>query len=221
MLQNLTISQSQPPSISMSNAKAINAYRMYLAVKLHFMTDNYDITNNKDHVRVSYKKFNERNQSSLYEKFADKFSNKQEMAQYLISNFAYGAWGNTDIVYGTSEADQNYKEWNRRKQSITQIFKNDLSKIKLHFESNNMKFIPDLCSKFPRIPELFQLYLGKHITLETIIIIDRLNPFLTVWKGNMGHLFEDEVRRIIKAKPFVKFDEAKVMPLFVEFIEEY
>jgi len=221
MLQNSTISQSQPLSTSMSSNKAISAYRMYLAVKLHFMTDKYDITDSRDHIRVSYKKFDERNQSSLYEKFADKFDKKSEMAQYLIANFAYGAWGNTDIIYGTSESDQNLKEWNRRKESITQIFKNDLSKIRLYYETNEIKFLPDIQSKFPTIPHLFQMFLGNHITIETLVMLDKFHPFLDTWKITIGNLFSDDIRRIIKTKPFVKFDEAKVKPIYLEFIQEF
>jgi len=220
MQQNSTISQSQQLSTSMSSVKAINAYRMYLAVKLHFMTDKYNITESKDHIRVSRQKFDERNQYNLYEKFANKFENKQQMAQYLIANFAYGAWGNTDIVFGTAEADSNYKEWNKRKESITQVFKNDLSKIRLNFETNNMKFLPDLESKFPNVPHLFQMFLGNHITIETLVIIDSLHPYLNNWKQNLGKLFEDDIRRIIKVKPFVKFDSKKIKPIFVEFSEE-
>lgn len=204
----------------MSNAKAINAYRMYLAVKLHFMSDNYNITDHKDHVRVSYKKFDERNQHSLYEKFADRFSTKQEMAQYLIANFAYGAWGKTDIVYGTAEADQNMSEWNRRKQSITQVLKNDLSKIRLHFESNDIKIVPDIESKFPNIPQLFQMYLGNHITIETLVMMDKYHPFLDNWKQNLGTLFKDEIRRVVKVRPFVKFDDSKIEPIVSEFMQE-
>jgi hypothetical protein len=204
----------------MSNAKAINAYRMYLAVKMHFMSDNYDITEHKEHIRVSYEKFAERNQQSLYEKFADKFSTKQEMAQYLIANFAYGAWGKTDIVYGTSEADQNINEWHRRKQSITQVLKNDLSKIRLHLESNNMKIVGDLDSKYPCIPQLFQMYLGNHITIETLVMMDKYHPFLDNWKHNLGTLFTDEIRRVVKVRPFVKFDDSKIKPIVTEFIKE-
>jgi|688.fasta_scaffold52601_7 hypothetical protein len=219
MLQNSITFQNKPHS--MSSNKALNAYRMYLAAKLHFTTDKYDITEFHAKVRVSRKAFDERNQCSLYEKFADKFDSKLEMAQYLIANFAYGAWGNTDIVYGTAESDQNFKEWNRRKQSLTQVFKTDLSKIKLEWETNNMlPLIHDLNSEFPRVPHLFQMFLGKHITLETLIIVDRFNPFLETWKKNMGQLFQEEIRRIIKTKPFIRFDEKKMKPIFVEFIKE-
>lgn len=220
MLQNLTTSQNQPPLTLMSNDKAINAYRMYLAVKLHFMSDSYNITEHRDNVRVSYKKFAERNQQSLYEKFADKFDNKHDMAQYLIANFAYGAWGKTDIVYGTAEADQNINEWNRRKQSITQILKNDLSKIRLHLESNNMKIVSDLESKYPCIPQLFQLYLGNHITIETLVMIDKFHPFLDNWKINLASLFKDEIRRVVKVRPFVKFEELKIKPIVIGFMQE-
>lgn len=193
---------------------------MYLAVKLHFMSDNYNITDHKDHVRVSYKKFAERNQQSLYEKFADRFATKQEMAQYLIANFAYGAWGNTDIVYGTAEADQNIAEWHRRKQSITQVLKNDLSKIRLHCESNDIKIVTDIESKFPNIPQLFQMYLGNHITIETLVMLDKYHPFLDNWNQNLGALFKDEIRRVVKVRPFVKFDGSKIEPIVTEFMQE-
>lgn len=220
MLQNLTTSPSQPPLTLMSNDKAINAYRMYLAVKLHFMSDSYNITDHKDNVRVSYKKFAERNQQSLYEKFADKFDNKRDMAQYLIANFAYGAWGKTDIVFGTAEADQNINEWNRRKQSITQVLKDDLSKIRLHFESNNMSVVGDLESKYPCIPQLFQMYLGNHITIETLVMIDKYHPFLDTWKYNLATLFKDEIRRVVKVRPFIKFDDLKIQPIIIGFMQE-
>lgn len=194
---------------------------MYLAVKLHFMSDSYDITKHRGRVRSSKQSFSEQHREHLFAKFADKFDNKQEMAQYLIANFAYGAWGNTDIVYGTAEADANFKEWNRRKQSMSQVFKQDLGKILLHFERHEMQFVPDIESKFPNIPEVFKMYLGKHITLETLVIIDKYHPFLDTWKATLGTLFADEIRRVIKAKPFVKFDDTKCKQIFMEFYEEF
>lgn len=218
MLQNSTISQNKQHLIF---DRAHRAYQMYLAVKLHFMSDSYDITKHRGRVRNTKGNFIEKNREHLYLKFADKFDNKQEMAQYLIANFAYGAWGSTDIISGSSESDANFKEWNRRKQSMTQIFKQDLSKIRLEFETNNISFVEDLNSKFPKIPALFQMFLGKHITLETLVIVDRFHPFLDNWKTNLGKLFKDEIRRVVKAKPFVKFDESKVKPIFMEFMQEF
>ena len=219
MLQNSTTSQSKPHS--MSNDKALNAYRMYLAAKLHFTTDKYDITEFHAKVRVSRKSFDERNQHALYEKFADKFDTKLEMAQYLIANFAYGGYGSTDIVYGSAEADANYKEWRRRKESLTQTFKNDLSKIRLEWETNNIQpFSDNMVVQFPNVPHLFQMYIGKHVTLETLVILDRMNPYLESWKTNIGQLFKDEVRVLIKSKPFVRFDENKMKPIYTKFIEE-
>jgi hypothetical protein len=64
------------------------------------------------------------------------------------------------------------------------------------------------------------MFLGNHITIETLVIIDSLHPYLNNWKQNLGKLFEDDIRRIIKVKPFVKFDSKKIKPIFVEFSEE-
>lgn len=220
MLQNSTISQNKPHLTSMSN-KALSAYRMYLAVKLHFLTDKYDLSEHNARVRINTKTFQERNQESLYAKFAERFDDKAEMAQYLVSNFAYGAWGNTDIIYGTAESEHNHKEWKRRKDSITQVFKNDLSKIRLEWEKNNLsKFTEDLTAEDLRVPHLFQMFIGNHITLETMIIIDDLHPYLQHWKKCIGSLFADDIRRMIKAKRFIKYDVSKVKPFFMELVEE-
>lgn len=201
----------------MSDDKALRAYRMYLAVKLHFMSDNYDITKNRDHVRVSRDKFTERNQNLLYEKFADRFEKRSEMAQYLVANFAYGAWGNTDIIYGTAEAETNHKTWIRRKQSIVQVFKTDLSRLGLDYETKGLSFEDDFNSS---LPHAFQLFLGNHITIETLVIIDAFHPFLDKWKKKMGVMWKDELRRVIKTKPFVSgFNSAEAY--FLEWKDEH
>lgn len=201
----------------MSNDKALSAYRMYLAVKLHFMSDSYDITKSRDNVRVSRGKFDERNQHALYEKFADRFERKSDMAQYLVANFAYGAWGNTDIIYGTAEAESNHKTWIRRKQSMTQVFKTDLNRLALDYETKDIKFLDDFNSS---LPHAFQLFLGNHITIETLALIDKFHPYLEQWKGQLGVMWKDELRRIIKAKPFISANDA-MKPIFVEFKEEH
>ena len=82
-----------------------------------------------------------------------------------------------------------------------------------------VSILKDLEEDCPSIPYLFQMFIGNHITLETLIIIDSLHPYLHIWKKNMDNLFGDELRRLVKSKRFVKFDEAKLKPIFMELIE--
>ena len=69
---------------------------------------------------------------------------------------------------------------------------------------------------------ILKLYLGKQISLETVRIIDDLHPVIHSWKQNtsMLLLWENEIRRVEKAKGFVKYDSNKILSVYNSFKEE-
>ena len=61
------------------------AFRYYIAVKLHFNNKNFNVFENKGHVKGSYAAFNARNDKYLFEKLARRFSKDQELIQFLVA----------------------------------------------------------------------------------------------------------------------------------------
>jgi hypothetical protein len=195
------------------------AYKYYMAVKLHFTKDGFDVFKNRGTVKGTREAFNARNDKYMFDKLARKFPVDKDLIQFFVANFAYG---NDAAVYSYEEAETNLLEWNRRKQSITKIFSDDCSKIIMDAYKNKHKedAIFNLTNK--SYSSILKLFLGGQISLETVRILDDLNPIVESWKNNtsMVLLWENELRRIEKSKGFVKYDVDKVSKVFNDFMQE-
>lgn len=195
------------------------AYKYYIAIKLHFTKDNFDVFKNRGNVKGTRDAFNARNDRYMFDKLARKYPVDKDIIQYYVANFAYG---NDAAIYSFEEAESNLLEWNRRKQSITKIFADDCNKILMDACKNKYKeeSIFNLTNK--GYSSILKLFLGKQISLESLRIIDDLYPVIDSWKQNssMVLLWENEIRRIEKSKGFVKYDCDKVTKVFNNFIQE-
>lgn len=195
------------------------AYKYYIAIKLHFTKDNFDVFKNRGNIKGTRDAFNARNDRYMFEKLARKYPVDKDLIQYYVANFAYG---NDAAIYSFEEAETNLLEWNRRKQSITKIFADDCGKILMDACKSKYKeeSIFNLTNK--GYSSILKLFLGKQISLESLRIIDDLYPVIDSWKENssMVLLWENEIRRIEKSKGFVKYDSDKVAKVFNNFIQE-
>lgn len=195
------------------------AYKYYIAIKLHFTKDNFDVFKNRGNVKGTRDAFNARNDRYMFEKLARKYPVDKDLIQYYVANFAYG---NDAAIYSFEEAESNLLEWNRRKQSITKIFADDCNKILMDACKNKItqESIFNLTNK--GYSSILKLFLGNQISLESLRIIDDLYPVIDSWKENssMILLWENEIRRIEKSKGFVKYDSDKVTKVFNSFIQE-
>ena len=195
------------------------AYKYYIAVKLHYTKDSFDVFKNRGNLKGTRDAFNARNDRMMFEKLARKYPVDKELIQYYVANFAYG---NDAAVYSFEEAESNLLEWNRRKQSITKIFQDDCNKIILDACKNKLKPDAILNLTDKGYCSILKLFLGNQITLETVRIIDDLLPVIHTWKQNesMLLLWENEIRRIEKSKGFVSYDRDKIVKVFNNFMEE-
>jgi len=64
---------------------SFQVYRYYLALKLHFTTDNYDVFEHKGRVRCSRRTFETRKDLYAIEKLARKYK-ESEIVNLLVSN---------------------------------------------------------------------------------------------------------------------------------------
>lgn len=195
------------------------AYKYYIAVKLHYTKDSFDVFKNRGNLKGTREAFNARNDRMMFDKLARKYPVDKDLIQYYVANFAYG---NDAAVYSFDDAESNLLEWNRRKQSITKIFQDDCNKIILDACKNKIKSGAVLNLTNKGYCSILKLFLGNQITLETIRIIDDMLPVLHSWKQNesMLLLWENEIRRIEKSKGFVTYDRDKIVKVFNNFMED-
>lgn len=194
-------------------------YRYYLAIKLHFTTDKFDVFQNRGNVKGTREAFTARNDRYIFEKLALKFDHDKDIIQFFVSNFAYG---NGSAIYAGKEADDSYIEWLRRKQSITKVFIDDLAQMLTYIEKNKLKHTAIFEFTENEYPVALKLFIGGKISIETLRILDDFYPIIHKWKDNnsIKYIWEDEMRRITKLTGFVKYDKIKIKKIFDHFTEE-
>lgn len=184
-----------------------SVYKMYIALKLHFTTDNYDVIKQKGKVRASREAFAKRKDIFSIRKISKNYSD-EEVANFLVANFTSGdRWGGLF----DAEANERYVEWQKRVQSLSYIFSNDLDAMIEELESENKTFEQAFEITKNQHPYIIKAYLRKTITLETLVILEKINPFLdkfdTYLKTDI--MWPDIARLIRKYKPFLQIDKEK------------
>lgn len=195
------------------------AYRYYLAIKLHFTTDKFNVFQNRGNVKGTREAFNARNDRYIFEKLAQRHPEDKEIIQFFVANFAYG---HETAIYAGSEADDNFLQWQKRKQSITKIFIDDLAAILTHVEMNRLPYSTIFDFTENQYPVALTLFIGGKISIETLRILDDQRPMIDVWKNHpsVKYIWDNELRRITKLTGFVKYDKIKVEKIFNHFLEE-
>ena len=189
-----------------------SVYKMYLALKLHFTTDSYDVIANKGRVRASKQAFAKRKDLYSLKKISKTYTD-EEVVNFLVSNFVSGdRWGGMF----DSEAGERYTDWKRKIESLSYIFKNDLEVISSEKEVNNIKYDDMFKLYKTEHPYIIKMFLRKDITLETLVILEKLAPFVSNFDNELSEdlIWPDISRLIKKYKPFLKIDKEKYNGIF-------
>ena len=195
--------------------EAFATYKYFMAIKLHFTTDRYDVFQANGKVSGSRAVFEKRNDRFLFDKIGRKFDQPRDLIDYFVANFAYG---NKSVIY-SSESTDYHEVWTKRKESRTHMFKIQMSDVQRHLEKNNLKY-EDLFDIDNNVPELLSLYVGGHVHLETMVILDEFENFLPQWEP-LVMLWGDQLRIINKTKKFVKFDKTKIQSIYQQYKESF
>ena len=96
-------------------------YRYYLALRLHFTTDSYDVIEQKGRVRATKNSFFKRKDLLAIRRVAETYSDK-DIVDFLVANFVSGdRWGGVFDV----ESKERYQGWKKRIESISYTFKKE------------------------------------------------------------------------------------------------
>ena len=189
-------------------------YQHYLSLKSHFSNPKYDYFKYKK-TRATLTSFNKRKDKYFFEKSSRKYSDK-EIVDFLVSNFVatdnpQNIWIGEIINFG----EETYREWMKRQQSLTYLFKEQteelLSGTKLEDAFNCSKGHPPVLKKF----------LGGKISPEVLVIYDIIFQFGNVFDTKlMDPVWETVSLKIKKYKPFLNIDKFQYKKLLREIVNE-
>lgn len=184
-----------------------DVYRSYLALKLHFTTDQYDVIKQQGRVRASKQAFFKRTDLFSIKKIANDYSDK-EIVDFLVANFVSGdRWGG---VFD-SEAKNTYLAWKKRIESITYTFQADLDKIAFEAEKIGATYYSFFMSVNGQLPKIFNMYLRQAISIETLVILNKLNNYTDELDSRLSDniIWPDVSRLIKKYSPFLNINQSK------------
>lgn len=183
-------------------------YKEYLALKNHFTKDNYDYFKYNGKVRTNAASFDKRKDKIFFQKLAK----HPDVHNFLVSNLVVNPkFWIKDLAY-KEEAETRYKEWLKLNQSFTYNFKKDLKNLSPVFNDNFMVTDDD-----PH-PLLLRMYLGKHISLETMCVLLDITKAKKHWDSKLEYdIVYEEVKMIIeKYTPFIKYDKEKIKKILLD-----
>ena len=177
-----------------------DTYKTYLALKNHFTKDSYDYHKYQGKSRASLQSFYKRRDRFWFEKLSRQKDDK-EIINFFVSNFtSCSDPGSLWIGEMIKEGELRYTSWQKRIQSLTYLFKQESQEI---FE-NGVETVFD-CSKGH--PTLLKMFLSGQISLETLVIYDKIFLFGKNFDKKLKDpVWETVSLKIKKYSPFLHID---------------
>jgi hypothetical protein len=190
-----------------------DCYKQYLSLKNHFTKEKYDYHKYCGKSRATVQSFYKRKDRFWFEKLARGKGDK-EVIDFFVSNFITCTDPNKLwIGEMIREGENRYTEWKKRTQSLSYVFKEEIEII-----FSDQDFDTVFVNKQGH-PILLKKYLGGDISIETLVILDKILGF----KKNFDSELQDPVwesvsMRMKKYSPFLNIDVFRYKKILKEVV---
>jgi len=191
----------------MTSMTPFDVYRSYLALRLHFTTDKYDVIKQQGRVKASKQSFFKRKDLFAIKKISETLQDK-EVVDFLIANFISGdRWGGVFDI----ESKQNYTDWKRRIESMSYTFDKEVALLFDRLDTIGLDFKDAFAVTSSDHPIILKMYLKKTISIETLVILNKLNNFTEQLDISLKDdiMWPDVSRLIKKYSPFLNINKEK------------
>lgn len=188
-------------------------YKTYLALKNHFTKDSYDYHKYCKKTRGSLQSFYRRKDRFWFEKMSRQRDEK-EVENFFVANFV--SCNDPETLWIgeiMKEGEGRYQNWQKKVQSLSYVFKEESQSL---FEENKFEDVFN-CSKGH--PPILKKFLSGNISLETLVIYDRIFLFGNKFdKKLQDPVWETVSRRIKKYSPFLHIDVLRYRKILKELV---
>ena len=190
-----------------------DAYKQYLSLKNHFTKEKYDYHKYCGKSRATVQSFYKRKDRFWFEKLARNKDDK-EVIEFFVSNFIT-CTDPSKLWIGEMmrEGEGRYTAWKKRNQSLSYISKEELESTLANQDLGTV-----FASKSGH-PIILKKYLGGDISIETMVILDKILDF----RKNFDAKLDDPVwqtvsLRMKKYSPFLNIDVPKYKIILKEVV---
>ena len=193
----------------MTSREGYDAYTLYLGIKLHFHSKDYDFIKYNGKVKSDINSFLKRKDKYHFGKLFK--THKQELQDFYIANLSLKDLWAGDLL--DNECVKVYKEWKNRNQKLSYLFETEVSDL---LRKRNINKVLEV--KNGQHPILLKEFMGKKISLETICIMDEIIGFTKDWEKSISEtlVYPDIQNRINKYKSFISVDYKKYKEVLID-----
>ena len=183
------------------------SYKLYNALKLHFESDSYDALKYNFKTSVKATSFFKRKDKFFFAKLAKTY--EKDLKEFYVANFKNGVKYVGDML--NEGGERYYRDHKKVMESLSYQFENDINKL----HEMDVEFDSLLEAEENNHPLIVRLWMQDEILLETVVILDALTGFVERENKKISDtiIWPDIYRKIMKYKPFVKFNRDKCINL--------
>jgi hypothetical protein len=185
------------------------AYKMYVALKNHFSSNTYDYFKYGGKTRASLNNYESRKDKYFFEKLA----RKRDVESFILANVVeQGATVWVGDLANEQQAEEYYRAWQKRQQSFTYMFKQDLNNILIPYDANFV--VVD-----GQHPPLLKQYIRREVSIETLCVLNSLSNFTKYWSRKIEDkvIWPEIAKKIKKYTPFIHFDNSTAKQVVISF----
>jgi hypothetical protein len=193
-------------------------YTIWNAISSHFNKSSYDYFKYNGNIKVSKNAYESRKDRYFFEKASKKY-NTEDFKMFLVSNLSDPYIENNWIgQLLTAKHEIIYKKWKKRVESLSYNFKEEVQS--LHDKESNFDSLFTFVEG--KHPLLFRLYSRQKVSLETLVILNELVKYTSLWKKNNDIVINDIIYMIERYSPFFwQFTRADVQKMRNIVLKEY
>ena len=194
-----------------------SAFAMFNALKLHFTTDSYDYIRYHGKSNVTADNFANRKDKYSFYKLSRKYR-LEDLKNFYVSNLL-----EKDVNWigdiNNLDGEETYKKWQKRTQSLTYRFEQDIIGLLNDTQSpNEMLVVTD-----GQYPILLKEVMHSNIAVETLVILNDIMNFFPMWDKKIADtiVWPSMRRKFVKYTPFIDYDKEKFRLILKETLKEY
>jgi hypothetical protein len=191
-----------------------DVYKTYLALKNHFTKDSYDYHKYCGKSRATLNSFYKRNDRYWFERISRQKTDN-EVVDFFLASFVSCSDPETYWIGNIiKEGQDNYNFWSKKIQSLSYIFKDEIIKV---FQNKNFDDLFNI--KGNTHPEIVKEHLKNNLSLESLIILNKILGFKTDYDKKMDDpVWKFLSMRIKKYDAFLNIDVFKYKKILKECI---
>ena len=194
------------------------AYQLYVSLKQHFSLHNdYNYVKYNGKITISDKAYESRNDKYFFEALGKRKS--KDLLQYYVANFAH--YGSDEVWIGdlhSKESEDVYHHWQKRVQSLSYIFEEDLKEVNEFLIARGLGFDRLFDVEDGEHPIIFRFVQQKMIEVETYIIMDKILDFSKRIARQIrdSYIFPSEQYRYDRYAEFLNLNSEKYTKIMKE-----